>query len=108
MISERPNQSSALPANRVTQTSADEQGSKTALNHEPSEDVACHQATVIVRGETVRDQSANPAPKGSTAKDKKDEEESPGKEVSEAKLKLRSRLPGLHDDADIGVPKEQV
>jgi hypothetical protein len=108
MISERPNQSSELPANRVTQTSADEQGSKTALNHEPSEDAACHQATVIVRGETVRDQ--NPPPKGSTAEDKKDKDkkESPGKEVSEAKLKMRSRLPALGDDADIGVPKEQV
>ena len=108
MISERPNQSSELPANRVPQPSADEQGSKTALNHEPSEDAACHQATVIVRGETVRDQNANPPPKGSTAEDKKDKEKSPGKEVSEAKLEMRSRLPALDDDADIGVPKEQV
>ena len=108
MISERPNQSSELPANRVAQTSADEQGSKSALKHEPSENAACHQATVIVRGETVRDQNANPPPKGSTAEVKKDKEESPSKEVSEAKLKMRSRLPAVDDDADIGVAKEQI
>jgi hypothetical protein len=74
----------------------------------PPKMLLCHQATVIVRGETVRDQNANPPPKGSTAEVKKDKEESPSKEVSEAKLKMRSRLPAVDDDADIGVAKEQI
>jgi hypothetical protein len=30
------------------------------------------------------------------------------KEVSEAKVKMRSRLPALDDDADVGVEKEQI
>ena len=30
------------------------------------------------------------------------------KEVSEAKVKMRSRLPSLDDDADVGVEKEQI
>jgi hypothetical protein len=108
MISERPNQSSELPVNKVTQAPADEQGSNTAVKPAPSEDASCHQATVIVRGETVRDQNPGPPPKGSTAKDKTDKEGSPGKELSEDKVKMRSRLPALDDDADIGVQKDQV
>src|ERR1700685_3683882 len=34
--------------------------------------------------------------------------ESPPKEVSEAKIRMRSRLPALDDDADVGVQKEQI
>jgi hypothetical protein len=101
MISE-PSQSSELPVNTGAQTSADEQGSKTAPTQESTQDASSRPATVIVRGETVRDQDAT------TAKDKKDKEKSPAKEVSEAKLKMRNRLPALDDDADIGVQKEQV
>ena len=110
MISERPNESSNVPVTRVTQTSVDGQGTKTAPNHESSEDAASHQATVIVRGETVRDQNADPSSKGSAATDQKNNnnKESPPKEVSEAKVKMRDRLPALDDDADIGVQKEQV
>jgi hypothetical protein len=68
MTSERPDESSELPVNRAQQTPTSD--SKTAVNHETSEDAACHQATVIVRGETVRDQNPNPPPKDSSAKDK--------------------------------------
>jgi hypothetical protein len=105
MTSERPNEPSEVPVNRARQTSVDEQDNKTAVDHEPSEDAGRNQATVIVRGETVRDQNSNQPPKDSSAKDKK---ESPKKEVSEAKLKMRSRLPALDDDADVGVQKEQL
>jgi hypothetical protein len=108
MISEHPNQSSELPVNRVAQTSADEQGGKTAPTRESAQDDSSRPATVIVRGETVRDQDANQPSESSAAKDKKDKEKSPAKEVSEAKLKMRNRLPALDDDVDIGVQKEQV
>jgi hypothetical protein len=108
MVSELPNQSSDLPVKRVAQTSTQEQGRKAVLNQEPSQDASSNQATVIVRGETVRDQNANPPSESSTANDKKEKGASPPKEVSEAKLKMRSRLPSLDDDADIGLQKEQV
>jgi hypothetical protein len=35
-------------------------------------------------------------------------EKAPRREVSEAKLKMQSRLPALDDDADIGVQKEHI
>ena len=105
MTSERANESSEFPVDRVRQTFDDEQDDKTGVNHEPSEDAASHQATVIVRGETVRDQNPNPPAKDSSAKDK---EESRSKEVSEANFKMQSRLPALDDDGDVGVQKEQL
>jgi hypothetical protein len=73
---------------------------------------APQEATVLVRGETIR----NEEPK-STAKDAsdsppkekpKDKEKSPRKPVSEAKAKLQSRLPALEDDAQVGVQKEHI
>ena len=63
-------------------------------------------ATVIVRGETVADQSSksppatgSPANAGRTTVPKK---------VSEAKLKLQNRLPSLDDSESVGVQKEQI
>jgi hypothetical protein len=53
-------------------------------------------ATVLVRGETVADQSAKSAKKPEPDK------------VSEAKVKLQNRLPALEDDADVGVQKDQI
>jgi hypothetical protein len=67
-------------------------------------------ATVLVRGETIRDpasKSSDPAPKDKD-KDNKDQEKSSRKAVSEAKVRKQSRLPALDDDADIGVQKEHV
>jgi hypothetical protein len=61
----------------------------------------------VVHGETIRE----PAPKSqSQSKDSsaKDKEKAPGKKVSEAKVKIQSRLPALDDDSEIGVQKEQV
>lgn len=60
-------------------------------------------ATVLVRGEAIRNQEPNPPPKDSSPRDK-----SPRKEVSEAKVKMQSRLPVLDDDSDVGVQKEQI
>lgn len=106
MSSEQPNQSSELPANRIRQTSSDNQSGKTATGQEPPEGTASNQATVIVRGETVRDPSPNSTPNDSLAKDKK--KESPRKVVSEAKAEMQGRLPVLEDDSDVGIQKEQV
>jgi hypothetical protein len=57
------------------------------------------ETTIVVHGETVRNQDS-PKDKG--------KETSSRKEVSEAKLKLQSRLPALDDDADVGVQKQHL
>ena len=69
------------------------------------DDRSGHEAIVVVRGETVRDQDPKPPPNDLAPKDK---EKSPRKEVSEAKAKIQSRLPALDDDSDVGVQKEQT
>jgi len=63
------------------------------------------EATVLVRGETIRNEEAKSSPKDSQPKDK---DKSPPKEVSEAKSKMQSRLPALDDDPELGVQKEHV
>jgi hypothetical protein len=68
----------------------------------PADDAA-RPATVLVRGETIRDQDPRSPPKDSPPKDK-----SSRKEVSEAKSKMQSRLPILDDDPDVGVQREQI
>jgi hypothetical protein len=95
MSSERPQGFSESPA-RGRQPS----DSETAGNHGLSDGATHHEATVLVRGETIRDQEAK-----SPLKDK---EKSPRKEVSEDKVKMQSRLPALDDDPDVGVQKEQI
>jgi hypothetical protein len=85
MCSERPEEFSQPPVSRDRQT---------------TDDTTRHEATVLVRGEAIRDQE----PK-SPARDK---DKSPRKEVSEAKIKMQSRLPVLDDDPDVGVQKEQI
>ncbi len=89
MSSERPQEFSESPASRSLQT---------------SDDAASHGATVLVRGETVRDPAPKSSPKDLPPEDK---EKSPRKEVSETKIKMQSRLPVLDDDSDVGVQKEQ-
>jgi hypothetical protein len=72
-----------------------------ASNRGASEDTASHQATtVLVRGETIRDQEPKSPPK--------DKERSARKEVSEVKIKMQTRLPVLDDDPDVGVQKQQI
>jgi hypothetical protein len=103
MSSERPEEFSQPPV-RGRQTSDDRRDSE-AGDPGRSEDAARHEATVLVRGETVRDQPTKSAPKDSPPEDK---EKSPRKKVSEAKIKMQSRLPALDDDPDVGIQKEQT
>ena len=108
MSSERPQEFSEPPASRSRQPSDngpndDRPNGETAGDRGPSGDAAWHETTVLVRGETVRD--PGPSPKDSPPEDK---EKSPRKEVSEAKIKMQSRLPILDDDPDVGVQKEQI
>jgi hypothetical protein len=138
MNSERPEESSQPPVSRGRQSSDDRRDSETAINRGPADVATRDQGTVVVRGETVRDQEPKSPPKdsapkeativvrGETVRDQepkspskdsqpkdgdsksKDKEKSPPKEVSEAKVKMQSRLPALDDDPDIGVQKDQV
>lgn len=71
----------------------------------PEEFSERHGATVVVRGETIRDAEETSAPKDSPPTDK---EKSPRKEVSEAKTRMQSRLPALDDDPDVGSQKEHI
>jgi hypothetical protein len=100
MSSERPEEFSQPAVSGGRQPTDDRRDSETADNHGPSDDTARHEATVLVRGEAIRDQEPKSPPK--------DKEKSPRKEVSEAKIKMQSRLPVLDDDPDVGVQKEQI
>jgi hypothetical protein len=76
----------------------------------PSGDNSRREAIVVVRGENVSDQGTKSSPKESSPKESsaKEKEKAPRKELSEAKVKMQSRLPVLDDDGDVGVQKEQV
>lgn len=74
----------------------DEGSNGPVANRQSSDDAAHREATVIVRGETVRDEEPKSVPK---------ERKSPPP-ASEVKVKMQSRLPGLDDDPDVGVQKE--
>jgi hypothetical protein len=100
MSSERPEEFSPQPASRSPQTTDDRRDSQTADNHRPSDDITRHDTTVLVRGETIRDQEPKSPPK--------DKEKSPRKEVSEVNIRMQGRLPALDDDPDRGVLKEQT
>ncbi len=100
MSSERPKEFSQPPVSRGRQTTDDRRDSEPADNHGPSSDTTRHEATVLVRGEAIHDQEPKAPPK--------DKEKSPRKEVSEAKIKMQSRLPVLDDDPDVGVQKKQI
>jgi hypothetical protein len=108
MSSERPEEFYEQPVNRGRQTSVDRADSETAGNEAPPDDVARHEATVLVRGETIRDPEPRSPSKDSSPKDPRHEEKSPHREVSEAKVKRQRRLPALDDDTDRGIQKEQV
>jgi hypothetical protein len=89
MSSERPEEFSAPSPRGQQSTSEGAQSSS-------------EEAIVVVRGETVRGQEPSLPPKDSPPKD------GARKEVSEAKVKMQSRLPALDDDADVGVQKVQI
>ena len=104
MSTERPEEFSE-PQFRGRQASDDRRDSEAAGDHGSSDDSTRHEATVLVRGETIRNQEPKSPPGDSPTKDK---EKSQRKEVSEAKAKMQSRLPVLNDDADVGVQKEHI
>src|ERR1700722_9605952 len=101
MTSERTEDFSEPQASATRQTSNAARDSK----RDDDRNDTSHGATVLVRGETVRDQEPSSRPKDSKPGDK---EKSPRKEVSEAKVKMQCRLPALDDDADVGVQKEHT
>ena len=99
MNSVRPEDSSNPSASTLPQTFDDSRDGQTARDHGPAD--AMHQnATVLVRGETIRETE----PKSAS----KDREKSPRNEVSEAKIRMQTRLPALDDDSDVGIQKDQV
>jgi len=102
MSSERPEEFSASDTRQASEPAADQ--SNTAPRN-GGDDASPQGATILVRGETVRGQEPNSPAKGSPPKDK---EKTPLKAVSEAKVKLQSRLPALDDDTDVGVQKEHI
>jgi hypothetical protein len=79
------------------------------MSSEHPDQATRHEATVIVRGETVSDPASSLSPKDSSPNDSppKDKQKL-RKEVSEAKARMQSRLPVLDDDAEVGVQKEQI
>jgi hypothetical protein len=109
MSSERPDEISDSLVSRSRQTSDASRDSETAGDQKPTsdpgraDDASNHEATVLVRGETIRDHEPKSPPKKSPSK-----ETSPRKEVSEAKVKMQGRLPVLDDDSDVGVQTEHV
>jgi hypothetical protein len=83
MSSERSEEFSQPPIGSVAQTSADTRDGETAGTPGPSDDSKRPAATVLVRGETIRDQEPKSPPK---------QMESARKQVSEPKVKMQSRL----------------
>ena len=113
MSDERPEESSGHPATSGRPMSdASPEGESTGHQKPSGGDPASHQATILVRGETIGDQDSKSPPKASEDKDIKDKDKSKDKparkEVSAAKVNLQSRLPALEDDADVGIEKHQV
>lgn len=95
-----------------TKQASSKQESANSRDTKPAEP-ADQPATVLVRGETIREQDAKSASKDSAPKDggktkEKDKDNAPRKEVSEAKVKMQKRLPALGDDTDVGVQKEHI
>ena len=99
MSSERTEEFSQPPVGSVAQTSADTRNAETPETRGPSDDAKRPAATVLVRGETIRDQEPKSPPK---------QKESARKQVSEPKVRMQSRLPTLEDDTNVGVQKEQI
>ena len=99
MSSERPEEMSDSPVSRGGQQPSNAgRDSEAAGDPGPADEASRHEATVLVRGETIRDQDQKSPPK----------EKSPRKEVSETKVRMQSRLPNLDDDSEVGVQKEHV
>jgi hypothetical protein len=99
MSTERPDEVSEPTIKGGPQSFDASTGSDATREHGPSNIASREQATVLVRGEAIRNPEPKSAPK---------EAESPPKAVSEAKVRLQQLLPALSDDPDVGVQKEQT
>lgn len=87
----------------------DETPRRSSTDAQPAPDSAT-QATILVRGETIRDQDPGSATNDASRKDSsaKEKDGRTRKAVSEANSKLMARLPALDDDADVGIDKEHI
>jgi hypothetical protein len=104
MASERPwEPPSPPPANRPLPPADDIRDDTAGAGESRPAANTSQSATVLVRGETICPSEGKAAP--SATKDKK---KAAGKPVSDAKSKMRSRLPALADDADVGIEKEHL
>ena len=101
--SESPSQNSSSPDR------AGDGERSSANDRENTREADRHEAMILVRGESIRDQHEGAPPKDDAdrkaASDKKDKEDGPDKPVSREKVEAQSRLPALDDDADVGEPK---
>lgn len=104
MSSDQSDDSHELATSDGQQTS-DQRGTGPAPAARGSANAAGNQATVLVRGETIRDNDSKTASKDPAANG---EERSARKALSEANVKLKDRLPALDDDRDTGIEKPQT
>jgi hypothetical protein len=111
MSSERPFESASPPVSgRVSQPPEQREEGADARRSQTHQDDAAKaksgQATVIVRGETVRGEESSSGSQNPPPKDKPGPADKANKKVSEARVSLFKRLPQLDDDAEVGVEKE--
>jgi hypothetical protein len=105
MSSEHTEEFSEPRVNRNPPMSDDGRANQTTGNGAPSDNASPGRATRPEVAATHRDPARN-EPADETVRDS--DPKSAPKEVSEAKVRLQSRLPALDDDADVGVQKEQL
>jgi hypothetical protein len=105
MSSEHTEDFSEPRVNRNPPMSDDGRANQTTGNGAPSDNASPGRTTRREAAATHRDPARN-EPADETVRDR--DPKSAPKEVSEAKVRLQSRLPALDDDADVGVQKEQL
>ena len=105
MSSEHTEDFSEPRVNRNPPMSDDGGANQTTGNGAPSDNASPGRTTRREAAATHRDPARN-EPADETVRDR--DPKSAPKEVSEAKVRLQSRLPALDDDADVGVQKEQL
>jgi len=86
------------PAKPFTRAGQPIEDSDPSVDRAPPQQNSDRPATVIVRGEAVRD----------AGKPTTDTRKSTAKKVSEEKVEMQSQLPALDDDGDVGVEKEYL
>jgi hypothetical protein len=105
MSYESPSESTASPASKSPPTTDLKNDADNPPPRAPSQGAA---ATVLVRGETLRDAGSNPASSTNQAPNANQAKPKAPKPISDAKVQLQGRLPGLADDADVGTQKDQI